>query len=51
MFDTRGEPRDPLTITASGNVYLSAKDTPGGAQTRDTYEHYIQRIFNGIDKR
>jgi hypothetical protein len=49
MFDARGEPHDPLITTTFGNAYLVAEHTPKGEQTAETYEQYIQRIFDGID--
>jgi hypothetical protein len=49
MFDARGEPRDPLASTTFGNAYLQAEDTPKDEQPVETYTHYMQRIFDGIE--
>jgi pimeloyl-ACP methyl ester carboxylesterase len=49
MFDARGEPRDPIVSSASGeHAYLGAEHTPGGAMKYESYDAYIDHILASI---
>jgi alpha/beta hydrolase family protein len=49
MYDSRGEPLDPLTEGQASFQHLRAEDTPSTENAPETYDQYIQRILDGIE--